>query len=121
MSDEYTELIDLGFSVADAEEPIVEYNDDDLNVSFINWQEKKIGLSCSDTIAFRWQRAEYYIDKTERFDSTHIVHNSEWLKAHEDQGETWESVTFHHYKLNFNAAGILDIICTKIKVTERDG
>lgn len=28
---------------------------------------------------------------------------------------TGEGATFHHYKLNFNAAGILEMICSKIE------
>ncbi len=69
MGNEYTEIIDLGVSVADAEDLKFEYNCDYLKVSFIDWREKGIQLSCSDVIAIRWQRAEYHIDENERFDS----------------------------------------------------
>jgi hypothetical protein len=34
---------------------------------------------------------------------------------------TWEGITFHHYKSNFNAAGILEMICSRIeRLDERD-
>ena len=118
MENEYTEIIDLGFSVADAEDPKFLYDGENLKISFIDWNNKSEQLLCSNVIAFRWQRAEYQIDENERFDSTHIVHNSKWLKLYNEQNETWPNAEFQHYKLNFNAAGILEIICTEIKKTE---
>jgi hypothetical protein len=39
MKSEYTEIIDLGFSVTDAEESTLEYNRDSLKVSFLDWRE----------------------------------------------------------------------------------
>ena len=119
MENEYTEITDLGFSVADAEDPKFEYNGENLKVSFIDWREQQVNLLCSDVIAFRWQRAEYQIDENDRYDSTCIVHDSKWLKLHNDQHETWPDVQFNHYKLNFNAAGIFELICTKIIKTEQ--
>jgi len=32
---------------------------------------------------------------------------------------TWEGTTFHHYKLNFNAAGILEMICSRIELADQ--
>jgi len=119
MEIEYTEIVHLGFSVADAEEPKFEYDGENLKVSFVDWQERKVHLLCSDVIAFRWQRAEYKIDENERLDSTHIVKNSKWLKLHGEQHETWAEAQFYHYKFNFNTAGILEFICTKIEITEQ--
>ena len=109
----------MGFSVSDAEDPKFKYDGENLKVSFIDWREQQIDLLCSDVIALRWQRAEYQIDESDRYDSTCIVHNSKWLKAHNDQHETWPNAQFNHYKLNFNAAGILELICTKIIKTEQ--
>jgi hypothetical protein len=91
------------------------YEAQSLRVSFIDWQEKPILFVCRDTLAFRWQEAEYTLSDQEREDSTYEVMDSAWLRQHEDQNMTWEGSTFHHYKLNFNAAGILEMICSEIE------
>jgi hypothetical protein len=55
MEMQYTKMIDLGFSVADAEPATVRYDDDRLFVTFVDWQAKVVDLVCSDVVAFRWQ------------------------------------------------------------------
>jgi hypothetical protein len=117
MSQPAPRLVDLGFSVADGERIEVAYEAQSLRVSFIDWQEKRVTFVCRDTLAFRWQEAEYTLSDEERNDSTYEVMDSAWLRQHVDQNMTWEGSTFQHYKLNFNAAGILEIICSKIETT----
>ena len=84
------EIVDLGFSVADAEDI---------------------------TLGFKFQNAEYELSDIERFDSCHIVHDSEWLKEHLKQGEAWKDESWFHYKLNFNAVGIVEVFCSKVVKT----
>src|SRR5262245_15018822 len=115
MSPPVSHPVDLGFSVADGERVEVSYAGQTLRVSFINWQEKTVSFLCNDTLAFRWQEAEYTISDQERYDSVYEIIDSAWLRQHEEQHITWESSTFHHYKLNFNAAGILEMICSKVE------
>jgi hypothetical protein len=117
MSQSIAQLVDLGFSVADGDRIKVAYENQALRVSFVDWQEKPVSFSCHDTIAFRWQEAEYTLSQNERYDSSHEIINSVWLRQHEDQNMTWGGLTFHHYKLNFNAAGILEMICSRIETT----
>src|SRR5262245_5016612 len=114
MTKPLAQIIDLGFSVADAGSVQVCYENQTLSVSFVDWQEKAVSFICRDTVAFRWQEAEYSLSDGERHDSTHEIIGSAWLCQHQEQGMTWESTAFHHYKLNFNAVGILEMICSKI-------
>jgi hypothetical protein len=115
MSQPVPHPIDLGFSVADGEKIEVRYQSQTLRVSFVDWQEEPVSFVCHSTLAFRWQEAEYTLSDQERNDSTYEVVDSAWLQQHQEQHMTWEGTTFHHYKLNFNAAGILEMICSKIE------
>jgi hypothetical protein len=115
MSQTIVQIVDLGFSVADAENVTVSYADQALRVSFIDWREQPVLFLCHDTLAFRWQEAAYILFDTERDDSPYEIVGSAWLRQHEEQGLTWEGMRFRHYKLNFNAAGILEIICSRIE------
>lgn len=115
MSQPVSHPVDLGFSVADGEKIELSYESQVLRVSFVDWQEKSIVFICRDTVAFRWQEAEYLLSPHERNDSAYEIIGSAWLRQHEEQGVTWEGATFHHYKLNFNAAGILEMICSSIE------
>ena len=115
MSEPVSHPVDLGFSVADGEKIELSYDNQVLRVSFVDWQEKRIVFLCRDTIAFRWQEAEYLLSSDERDDSSYEIIESTWLQQHHEQGMTWEGTTFHHYKLNFNVAGILEMICSRIE------
>jgi hypothetical protein len=121
MTTPVAQIVDLGFSVADGERIRVSYENQTLSVSFVDWQEKPVSLMCRDTIAFRWQEAEYSLSDQERYDSTHEIIGSTWLRQHQEQGMTWEGTAFHHYKFNFNAVGILEMICSSIETIAEPG
>lgn len=113
---EHTEIVNLGFSVADAESPRLQLERQVLVLDFADWKENQVRVRFSDVIAARWQEAEYVRDEHERFDSTHVVHESAWLAEHERQNITWDGAEHRHLKLNFNAAGILEVLCTDVHV-----
>jgi len=113
---EHTEIVNLGFTVADAESPRLQLEGQVLILGFMDWKEEQVTVRFSDVIAVRWQEAEYVIDEGERFDSTHVVHESAWLGDHERQNVTWGGAQHRHLKLNFNAAGILEVLCTEVHV-----
>jgi hypothetical protein len=64
-----------------------------------------------DTIAFRWQDADD-VASDERFDSSHLIHDSEWLAVHLRQ--SYATPEHRHLKLNFNAEGTRDLLCTTV-------
>lgn len=111
------EIIDLGFSVADAEDITFKFDGSNLILEFNDWQEKRIVIACENTLGFKFQNAEYELSRSERFDSCHIVHESEWVKEHLKQGLAWEGESWLHYKLNFNAAGVVEVLCSKLVKT----
>ena len=104
------ELISLGFDIADGEQIELIYADSELTLRFVDWHDKPIVAVFRDTVAFKWQRAEHVADD-ERFDSSHIIHNSDWLAEHLRQREATEE--HQHLKLNFNAAGVLEVLCIR--------
>ena len=71
-----------------------------------------------NTIGCRYQAGEYRICDQERFDSTHLIQNSQWLARMHEAGETWDGVQWCHYKLNFNEIGVLEVLCTGIRQSE---
>jgi hypothetical protein len=114
-SAEYPEPLDLGVSIADAERIALDYDGNDLSLSFIDWQEVPRRVRFSDAVAFKWQRAED-VREGERFDGAHTVNGSNWLAQHRRQSEAGDE--HRHLKLNFNAAGVLEVICLDAGVTE---
>lgn len=111
------EIIDLGFSVADAEDIAFKYDGANLVLEFKDWQEKHVTIKCENTLGFKFQNAEYELSGSERFDSCHIVHGSEWVKEHLKQCEAWEGENWLHYKFNFNGAGVVEVLCSKLAKT----
>ena len=109
--------IALGFSVADAERPILELKGHSLTICFPDWRGQTVVVAFDDTIAVRWQEAEYFFTTEERFDSTYVVEDSTWLDEHDKQAMTWTGSGHRHLKLNFNAAGVLEVLCTSVHVS----
>jgi len=114
---EIIDISELGFSVADAEDITFSFDGSDLVLEFNDWQENHISVKCENTLGFKFQNAEYEISDSERYDSSHIVHDSAWVKEHIKQGEAWKNEDWFHYKLNFNAAGIVEVLCSKLVKT----
>ncbi len=107
--------VNLGFTVADGERVRLLYIEDDytLIVCFTDLEDEEVCFMCSNTLAFQWQRAEYFLSNEERDDSAYEVCDSAWLRIHREQGYAYHN--HRHFKLNFNAAGILEILCAKIE------
>ena len=88
-----------------------------LTVEFLDWRDKRVAVAFADCIALRWQEAEQFLDDADRYDATVVVHDSEWLQEHDRQGHTqMGGREFRHLKLNFNAAGQLEVLCTAVEV-----
>ncbi len=111
---ERAEIIDLGFYIADGENISYSHNGDKLIFKYTDWNGQNITIAFENVIGFKCQRATFEHLPGEAFDSVHIIHNSKWLQQHIDQGETWSGKTWHHYKLNFNAAGAMEVLCSNM-------
>ena len=107
--------VDLGFEVADGEDVRLNFQQESLVVTFTDWHEETVSFVCEDTVAFRWQEGEYLLDPAERDDSVYEITHSLWVGQHQDQGCLPEGRSFHHFKMNFNAAGVFEVLCSKIE------
>jgi hypothetical protein len=105
--------IDLGISTADADDVDVHFDSSDLVLSFIDWQEVHRQLVFHNVLAFRWQD----FDETGiRDDTTYVVLESEWLAQQADLQRVKAAVeNYAHYKLCFNAVGVLDVLGLRLK------
>jgi hypothetical protein len=105
--------VNLGISTADAADVDVHFDGSDLVLSFVDWQEVPRQLIFRDVLAFRWQD----LDETGiRDDTTYEVLESEWLAQQADlQGVKAAVENYAHYKLCFNAVGILDVVGLRLK------
>ena len=102
----YRDLV-AGFSTADAEHPSIEHRDGDLTVQFLDWREIPVKIHFPFTIAFRWQD-EAVLPANIRDDQSYEVINSCWCAELAQLGVAQPQ--HRHYKLCFNAAGILDVV-----------
>ena len=113
---ETAEIIDPGFSVADAENVFISTVKSGLEVEFKDWKEKKKRIFFVDAVSYRWDQIDWKCLEGERYDCTHIIHNSEWLKEHLGQNSVEENEGYYHYRLNFNAAGTLQVLARDIQL-----
>jgi hypothetical protein len=109
------------FSTADAERPRVVSELGRLRVSFRDWREKFVTLFFHDVTAFSWDEGEAAIDANHRDDCCYIVHNSPWLARHREVGTLTPSEGHRHFKLCFNAAGVLQVLASRLEVPADPG
>jgi hypothetical protein len=106
---ERAEIIDPGFSTADTDFPDINMDEGDLILKFKDWQKNQREVFFSDTVAFKWQMIETFIEG-EEYDRSHIIIESAWLAEHVKQGEIGAQEEYKHYKFNFNGNGQLEVI-----------
>lgn len=104
------------FSTADAEYPQVTSERGCLRVVFRDWQEKVVTLLFHDVAAFSWDEGDAALDANHRDDCSYTVHESPWLARHREVGTLMPPEEHRHYKLCFNAAGVLQLLATRLEV-----
>ena len=104
------------FSTADAETPVLAYERGTLHVRFRDWREREVKLTFRDVAAFSWDVGDAAWSGAHRDDDTYVVAGSEWLRRHIDLGTIAASEGHRHYRLCFNAVGILQILASGIDV-----
>lgn len=103
------------FSTADAEPPQVISERGCLRVVFKDWQQKVVTLLFHDVAAFSWDDGEAAINANHRDDCSYIVHDSPWLAKHREVGTLMPSENHRHFKLCFNAAGVLQVLASGLE------
>jgi hypothetical protein len=111
----HTEPLDLGVSIADAEAITLNYDGNDLLVHFIDWRDMPRTVIFRDAVAFKWQRVED-VGPGERWDGANVITGAHWLAELRRQDEALRE--HRHLKLNFNAAGTLEVICLAATAAE---
>ncbi len=104
------ELLNPGFSTADAEYPEVHAVAGTLRVRFKDWQERYVEVQFNEVCAFRWQEAESLFPD-EPYDGSCEVVESGWAKQHALQLVAPPGVRLRHLRFNFNACGQLEVLC----------
>lgn len=117
---EIAKLLNPPFSVADGENPKFDYTGDELYLSFIDWHEEEVRVLFKDCVAVKWQNADS-TGPEDRDDCTYEIQNSEWLKLHLDQRMVEPEEKHRHFKLCFNAAGVLEVIATEMVLSAQPG
>ncbi len=110
----------LGFSTADAENiETFFFNGSTVWLKFFDWREQVWRVEFSEVVAFSWNQEEVE-HKALRDDCVYEIINSQWLRKHKEIGTVGSIDNYKHYKLGFNAYGILDVIFEEMKVINDD-
>jgi hypothetical protein len=117
MAETFDPLV-ASFSTADAEAPILAYDQGILHVRFRDWREREVIFTFGDVSAFSWDDGDAAWSDAHRDDSAYIVVGSEWLRKHMDVGTIAASEGHRHYKLCFNAVGVLQVIASGLLVSD---
>jgi len=115
------EVLDARFSTADAQLAQIANFGDSLCLRFKDWQEKSVIVHFRDVIAYSWDDGDAAIEPSHRDDCSYIVHDSPWLARHVAVGNVQASQEVKHFKLCFNATGVLQVLASMLEVeSERD-
>jgi hypothetical protein len=109
--EEVCRIIDTEFSIADADYLCFTLHNGILRISFVDWQERLVNVVFDDVMAVKWQEAEI-LREGEPFDGTCHIENSRWLREHIQQCGVNADHAYKHFKFNFNACGLLEVLCT---------
>ena len=110
--------VHFGVSTADAENVELHFDGAALVLSFRDWQGVPRQLIFHNILAFRWQDFD---EKDIRDDTTYEVLESEWLARQVYlQGVAGVADNYAHYKLCFNALGVLDILGRRVTCASND-
>lgn len=120
MDNDY-EPLHASFSTADAEYPQIVSDHGFLRVTFQDWREKTVGLVFHDVAAYSWDDGDAAIDTGHRDDCCYVVRDSHWLARHREVGTVMPSEGHRHFKLCFNAVGVLQVLASRLEVSTDEG
>ncbi len=108
--------LNLLFDIADAECPEIRlFDGDSLQIKFLDYRESWVKLEFLEVIAFEWNSEEIE-NQNLSDDCVYEVINSKRIESYRRVGEP--VFNHKHYKLCFNACGILDIIFSELRIIE---
>jgi hypothetical protein len=110
------EPLEMPFSTADAEDPQILFEDGRVRVAYRNWQAKPVVLLFHDVIAISWDDGDAAQSAAHRNDCSYVVHESLWLVRHREAGTIMPPEDRRHFKLGFNAIGVLQVLASRLEV-----
>jgi hypothetical protein len=110
------EPLKMSFSTGDAEHPRITLDDGCARVAYRNWQEKSVVLLFHDVVAISWDEGEAAQCGEHRNDCGYIVHDSPWLARHREVQTIMSKDEHRHFKLAFNAVGVLQVLASALEV-----
>ena len=115
MPERYVPLSET-FSTADAESPMLAFEQGTLRLRFLDWQEREVRLRFPETVAFRWEDGDAAVAAEHRNDASYRVEDSGWIRRLRESGTVGEADAVTHFKLCFNALGVLEVIAANLEV-----
>lgn len=104
------------FSTADAGYPHIVFDRGGLRVTFQDWREKPVTLQFHDAVAFSWDDGDAAVNASHRDDCCYLVHESPWVARHREVGTLMQANDCRHFKLCFNAEGVLQVLASALEV-----
>ena len=91
------------------------FTGDTASIEFMDWQQRRVRISCEGTIAIKWQALQPSVPD-ERDDAVYEILESAWIGEHARQHAVGLSEGYRHFSLRFNGIGMLEIICKRMLV-----
>jgi len=111
---EIARRLEPGFSVADAEYPSFDLQDGVHSLRFRDWRERNVHVRFSNAVGVKWQE----LDSTgpeDRDDEVYEKENSAWHEAYLRSEARTTNDALRHYRLCFNALGVLDVLASSME------
>ncbi|MEZ6186906.1 MAG: hypothetical protein R3F62_18080 [Planctomycetota bacterium] len=102
------EPIDLGFSTVDADGVGLTFDKGDVVVRFTDREDADVCVAFREVIGFSWN--DELDAPLHPEDAVLRVDDSPWLATQLELAATEDPATYAHYRLCFNACGVLDVL-----------
>ena len=114
MDEQYIPLKDA-IHTADAENPRLVFANGEMIFRYTDWQEIEREIKFFDVVGYKWQD-EVEIGFPERDDMPYQVKESKWIEELKNLHVIDSNDEYKHYKLCFNACGVLDVVFRKLEI-----
>ena len=108
-------ILEPGFSVADATYPAFSLRDGEVVLEFADWRERPVQVRFTNAAGIRWQELES-AGPEDRDDAVFEILESAWLADYFRKAARSAADDLRHYRLCFNASGVLDVLAGSMKL-----
>ncbi len=103
---------ELKISISAVSLPSITLHDDELSLSFVNWQNRTVRIEFESVLAFKCTDPEY--DELLEDDKAYRIFESDWLKELLIQKKIRNGGVYHHYQFCFRGSSVIEVVCKKI-------